>query len=98
MSFTIIISPEADEDVISACEWYDSQSFGLGARFAHAVIDAIDFIEQHALTPREVFNGFRKVKTKFFPYHIYYTVENTTVVVQAIFHAMQNSRRQKLLE
>ena len=40
MSFTLIVKPEAEEDLQAAYDWYEEQQSGLGESFLHQIDQA----------------------------------------------------------
>ena len=40
--FVLTVRPEADEDVLAAATWYDTERPGLGTEFTHAVYFTVD--------------------------------------------------------
>lgn len=87
MSYPVLISPEAEEDIRSAAAWYESKRKGLGKEFVDRVDKVIErlcqYPEIHAITYRDV----RQTLVRKFPYTICYVFENETVEIIAVFHA-----------
>ncbi len=42
MTFTVVLRPEAEQDLVSARNWYNQQHSGLGDEFSTAVSDVFD--------------------------------------------------------
>ena len=87
MSYPILISPEAEEDMRSAVTWYEAKRKGLGQEFLGRVDKVFERLSQypeiHAITYRDV----RQTLVRKFPYSVCYVFEDETVEIIAVFHA-----------
>jgi toxin ParE1/3/4 len=84
------IRPEADADLVEAYEWYERQREGLGADFLLCFEEALQQVRRYPeLFPR-VRKTVRRGFIRRFPYGLFYTVEEDTVVVLAVFHASRD--------
>lgn len=92
MSPTLIVLPEAKEDMREARRWYDRQRKGLGKKFLAAVKDS--FAEVEAMPRRflEVRPGVRRCLVKTFPYAIYFLVSHVELVVLVVIHTSRDPR------
>lgn len=87
MSFPVVLRPEAEQDLLSARDWYDRQRVGPGGEFAAQVSAAFG---RRAAMP-EMFaprwQDVRSCRLRRFPYVVYYRALADRVEVQAVLHA-----------
>jgi len=99
MSWTVVVRPEAGDDVAEAAAWYDQHQDGLGARFVEAVIEVYDALAVNPFLhsrrhPR------KNVRWRFperFPYRVVYEIleAQQLVVVAGVIHAARHDRQWK---
>lgn len=80
----------AKVDIEEAREWYRKQSPPLEERFAGAVADTIQTVLDHPRAYQLVDPDVRRASVNVFPYLVYYTIENDTVVVLAVVHGKRH--------
>ncbi len=80
--------PEALEEFEAAAERYEGRAVGLGETFTDAVEDPLESIrKQPNQCPRwEADERLRKVKTRRFPYVLFYEELPSVVLVVAVAH------------
>jgi toxin ParE1/3/4 len=85
--FTVQFESAAQNEIASAFEWYELQSFGLGGEFLRAVAAATERLEQNAQAYPEIGRNFRKILLRRFPYGLHYEITgNQLVSVLACLH------------
>jgi plasmid stabilization system protein ParE len=87
---TLILLPQATNELADAVEYYENEEAGLGARLWGEVDEYLSWICANATLPRQRPGGYRRVNLKVFPYYIAYALRGDSAVVLAIAH----SRRQ----
>ncbi|GJL50459.1 MAG: toxin, RelE family protein [Nitrospirales bacterium] len=90
MAFNLIVRPEAERDLSEAFRWYEGQRKGLGHDFLLQIDAGFRFLERTPLVFPEMYRRIRRHLIKRFPYKIYYTVEQNTVVILAIVYGGRN--------
>lgn len=90
MSFDIIVRPEAENDMKEAFLWYEEQNPGLGYEFLLCVEAVFDTLMRHPELYRKVYQNIRRALTRRFPYGVFYIVEDTKVIILAVFHAKRD--------
>jgi plasmid stabilization system protein ParE len=80
----------AKSDLELAITWYENQRRGLGLEFLDCVEASVATITQMPLLFAERHRPFRRALTRRFPFSIFYTIEQDTIVVHAIFDNRQN--------
>jgi plasmid stabilization system protein ParE len=76
--------------LIDAQDWYEGEAVGLGQRFLEA-IDAV--VERMNTNPQQfpvVFKSVRRALLRRFPYSLFFSIENDTLLVIACFHASRD--------
>jgi plasmid stabilization system protein ParE len=92
MSYTLIVRPEAEQDMADGRDWYDRQRAGLGGEFLTAVEDVFDRIAQMPELYAAEYREVRRARLRRFPYIVYYRIHGDTVQVLAVLHASRNPR------
>ncbi|MDA1274829.1 MAG: type II toxin-antitoxin system RelE/ParE family toxin [Verrucomicrobia bacterium] len=90
MKYVLLYRPEVVEDLACACEWYETQSPGLRARFLADYAARLEFIRHSAEVPRVVFNRFRRALLKHFPFAVWYEVEDKKALVLFVSDCRQD--------
>jgi plasmid stabilization system protein ParE len=92
MSYTLIVRPEAEQDMADGRVWYDRQRAGLGGEFLTAVEEVFDRIVQMPELYAAEYREVRRVQLHRFPYIVYYRIHENMVQVLAVLHASRKPR------
>jgi len=92
MTYSLILRPETEEDILDAYRWYDGRVSGLGLRFLESVERALTQIEHNPQAFPAVYEGVRRVLIQTFPYGIYFSLEGERCVVLAVVHSSRHPR------
>lgn len=92
MSRTLVIRPEAEDDLAEAKRWYDRRQDGLGTELVERVEDALDTIRKIPLAAAAAFEDTRRVLVRKFPYAVFYRVTDEELFVLAIYHTSRDPR------
>jgi plasmid stabilization system protein ParE len=92
MSPPLIITPEAEEDLAVAKEWYEQKREGLGDQFILCVEAALDQIRRVPAGATELYPGVRRVVVRKFPYGVFHRVDPDQIAVIAIYHGKRDPR------
>lgn len=95
MIYKVVISSIAREELYESASWYNSRKDKLGLEFIIEVDAVINAIKSNPLLYAIVYRDFRMAFTKRFPFEIFYSIENETVVIHHIFHASRNPENWK---
>lgn len=95
MSFTLVIDPRAEADLISACADDDAEDREIGRRFAAAISEVFDKIAKMPFLYPLVTDDVRFSMPRRFPYVVYYRIEGDRVVVLAVVHKRQDQAKWK---
>jgi hypothetical protein len=93
VNYELSYRPEVVDDLAKACDWYSSQDPGLDDRFLEEYFAALRFIRHSAEVPRKVFEDFRRVLMKRFPFAVWYQAQPGRAVILLIFDCRQNPER-----
>jgi plasmid stabilization system protein ParE len=80
------IQPLAEADVISACDWYDSQSAGLGMALEGEFRNLVEVIAALPEAFPKVEREARRAVLRRFPYAIIYRLDARRVEILAFTH------------
>jgi toxin ParE1/3/4 len=78
--------PAARREFVEAAHYYQGQRPGLGRRFALAVRDAIQRIQEYPLLYRVLEDGIRRCRVLRFPYGIVYRSTADRIEIIAVMH------------
>ena len=92
MTRDLIIRPEAEADLADAYTWYDRQRKGLGGDFVREVERKLHALRDLPESFPVVYQDVRRALTKRFPYGIYFVLDDSRIIVIAIFHAKRNPK------
>jgi len=90
MKYTLIIRPEAGNDIASAYSWYELQSKGLGSNFILCIDACLWAIQRTPQLYQKIYKTIRRALTRRFPYEIFYIVKGKKIIVLAVLHAKRN--------
>jgi plasmid stabilization system protein ParE len=82
----IRFSELANNELVDACDWYERQQDGLGARFKSAVRDAARQIARTPLLFPVELEDVRRYVMNRFPYTLRYVLRGDEVWVVAVSH------------
>ncbi|WP_230659217.1 type II toxin-antitoxin system RelE/ParE family toxin [Psychrobacter sp. I-STPA10] len=93
MSFRLLISEQAEQDMIELAHWYESQQVGLGNRFIDELENTFKIIQNTPQIYVVVYRDVRRGLLRKFPVMVLYLIDNHTIQVIAIMHASRNPLR-----
>lgn len=86
----IVLKQEAKSEIVESYLFFEERQHGLGEAFFKELEQLFQLI---SLNPR-LFPAYRKslkkVAMRRFPYIIIYEIENTSIIVYAVFHTSRN--------
>jgi plasmid stabilization system protein ParE len=82
--------PAVSADIAEAIKWYRRHDWDLGVRFSNEVYSLIEKIGLHPHSWSRVHGLFHRARLEYFPYHVYYRVHETEIVVLLVFHAARD--------
>lgn len=94
MTYSLVVRPEVDADLLEAEAWYNAKRPGLGDRFLQAVRTAIESLAENPLRFRVRHRGLqvRWAYPAVFPYRIVYRVLDDSIVIYAVIHSARRPR------
>lgn len=96
MNWQVVTRPQAEDDVVEAAGWYDTQRAGLGDEFIEEILAVFDALESNPLLHcrRHPTKNIRWRYPKRFPYRVIYEVieAEELVIVAAVIHAARHDR------
>jgi len=78
--------PEADAEMMSAANYYETQQKDLGKRFLASVQDALNRIQVNPLLYQEIEAGVRRCLTMTFPFGVVFRIMPNQYVIIAVMH------------
>ncbi len=82
----IELHEEADEELKAAAVFYELRLTGLGESFLTRVSESLDLISTNPLVGHLLFDDYRRILTRQFPYSLVYRVEGDRIYIIAVAH------------
>ena len=77
---------DAEEEFAKAVAYYNREREGLGFAFGREVRKAIARIQSQPKAHTILFQDFRRVRTKRFPYGVVYRIKENGILIVAVMH------------
>ncbi len=94
MGYNIIVSPRAQKEILNAIEYYSMYSELAPQKFIESISFSYNLISQNPF--HEIrYKNIRSVKLTFFPYSLFYVLNESTQQVKIIscFHNKLNPKK-----
>lgn len=88
--YSLRFLPEVEEDALASYGWYEAKSAGLGEDFLRMFYAKAAELSRNPLIFQKVYKGFRRGLLRRFPYAIYFTITNRTIIVIGLFHCARD--------
>src|SRR5215469_8329352 len=91
MKFTVVILPEARDDIRLAAKWYNKQKKGLGKEFISSVKESIKVLKVNPFFVKR-YKEIHTLLLKQFPFMIHFVIDESskTVTILAVLHTSLN--------
>lgn len=90
---SLIILPEAEQDITQAYAWYEEQEIGLGEEFLRCVDACLQLIQRQSRMFQVVHENYRRAIIRRFPYVIFYEDVENKILIYAVFHCSQDPKK-----
>lgn len=90
MSRALIVTPEAEADILDGFRSYEEKQLGLGTRFLGEIEQSLNRIAPNPCQYQEVEPDIRRSVVHTFPYLVFYTFDTDAVHVLAVIHGAQD--------
>jgi toxin ParE1/3/4 len=90
MTYRVVFRRAAQREFVDATWWYEERRAGLGAEFRAEIEHAIESVAQNPARFPLMHRDVRCIRARRFPYSMFFRVEETRVVVLAVFHVRRN--------
>jgi len=90
MSRALIVTPQAEADILDGFQSYEEKQPGLGARFLDEIEQSLNRIAPDPYLYQEVEPDIRRAVVHTFPYLLFYTFDAGAVHVLAVIHGAQD--------
>ena len=80
----------ARDDLIAGFGFYEAREQGIGDHFLACLYADVESLKIFGGIHRRVYKNLQRALSKRFPFAIYYTVENDSVIVRAILDCRRN--------
>lgn len=90
MIYSVRFTPELEDDLIDAFNWYENKTIGLGARFLDVFYDHIGLLRRTPLTFPTVYLHFHRSLLRQFSFTCYFLMADDAVIVYGLFHSSRH--------
>ena len=90
MAVRLVLSPETEQDIREAYDWYENRRFGLGEEFLCCVDACLQRVCRAPELHAKVQQDYRRVLLRRFPYAVFYEYADDTVTVYSVFHTSRD--------
>lgn len=90
MAYKLITSPETENDIVKAIEYYLDIRKELAQQFLIELKAAKEYIHKNPEKIQVRYKNIRIAFLKQFPYCIHFTISDKTITIVAVFHTSQN--------
>jgi plasmid stabilization system protein ParE len=95
MSYKVLLRTEAEADLLDAAKYYEEKLIGLGTEFITSVETTLQSISHQPASFPLVYKHIRRALIRKFPFGIHYIIEETRIVVLAVFHFSRDPKNWK---
>lgn len=88
----ILISAEAEKDLIDGARFYDSLEYGLAEYFVDSLLSDIDSLHVYAGIHAKIW-GYHRLLSQRFPYAVYYSMEDDLLRIHAVLDCRQDPQK-----
>jgi len=81
---------EASREFRESIEWYESRVRGLGLGFTDEIDSTIERIRLNPDMYLKVVEDIKRIQVNKFPYSLFYTTEDDTLIILRVFHNKRN--------
>ena len=89
---TLIVRPEAEQDLAEAYDWYERQRQGLGEDFFLRAEAAFESILYDPYGCAKIYKNVHRKLVRRFPYGIFFVISKNKISVLAVVHAKRNPK------
>ena len=90
MKYRLEAEAAVELDVEGAFEWYETEEADLGLEFLLQLRATYQRILDNPLGYQELRSGIRRALTRQFPYAVYFSIEDDTILVLAVLHTARD--------
>jgi plasmid stabilization system protein ParE len=90
MAVELLLAPEAERDLVVACEWYEARRVGLGEDFLDRVDACLQAIRRNPFLYPVVHEDYRRALVRRFPFAIFYEPTDERVMIYAVLHSSRD--------
>jgi plasmid stabilization system protein ParE len=88
--YRLVSEPQANLDIEAVFHWYEKEQPGLGIEFLDELRATYNRIVEGPFKYQHLRSGIRRALLKRFPYAVYFSVEQTVIVVLTVLHASRD--------
>lgn len=91
--YKIVYRIKALEEYEKSVEWYGQRSTRAAENFIVAVKEKLEIIKNHPTRNKKKYKNYYEASLKKYPFTIVYIIEESTIVIIAIYHHKRNPKK-----
>ena len=91
-NYSVIIQPEAEQDLDEAYAYLEGQKTGLGFQLLADITEILELLENNPLLFQKIYHENRRAIVRRFGYNIIYQIIEEEVFIIAIIHGSRNPK------
>ena len=90
MTATLVVAPEAEQDLTEAWRWYEDRRIGLGEEFLSCVDACIETLRRDPEIHTFAHAEYRRGLVRRFPYAVFYEYTDGIVTIYGVLHTSRD--------
>jgi plasmid stabilization system protein ParE len=91
----LLVREEAELDLVEAALHYERERQGLGLRFERELNHVLGLLQTSPRQFPEIETGVRRALVRTFPYGVFFSLEDETILVLAVLHLRRHPQTWK---
>jgi plasmid stabilization system protein ParE len=93
MKYDIIVSNDAETDILEIIDWYEAQKEDLGDQFLLSFDEVISFLEKNPYLYQKIRKEIRRAIVQKYPYAVFYKIyeQAKEVSIIAVIHQARSN-------
>ena len=91
----LVITEEADFEIISTYKWYEDKLEELGERFLLELDNSFNQIDRNPKSFQIIYKKHRQAILKKFPFVVIYQQIKNEIIIFAVFHTSQDPKKKR---
>jgi toxin ParE1/3/4 len=91
--FSVIIQPEAEQDLDETFVYFENQQSGLGFKLLADLVEVMELLEENPFLFQKVYGEQRRAVIQRFGYNVIYKIMGSDVFILAIMYGGRDTKK-----